>query len=130
MYDELLVFPAIPQNINIQLGSSSLNPTKYAQNLGVIFDDQLNFSKHVVSVRRSCRFTLYKIRKFRPYLTQYSIQLIVQALVMSKLDYCNSILTGLPACILRSLQMIQNRGMVRIEEWSLINHRGMVFEQP
>ena len=48
MYDELLVFPAIPQNINIQLGSSSLNPTKYAQNLGVIFDDQLNFSKHVV----------------------------------------------------------------------------------
>ena len=62
MYDELLIFPAIPQNINIQLGSASLNPTKYAQNLGVIFDDQLHFSKHVVSVRRSCRFTLYKIQ--------------------------------------------------------------------
>ena len=26
----------------------------------------------------------------------------------SKLDYCNSIHTGLPACVMRSLQMIQN----------------------
>ena len=76
---ELLVFPAnlaIPQNINIQLGSSSLTPTKYARNLGVIFDDQLNFSEHVASVLRSCRFTLYSNRKIRPYPTQNSTQLI------------------------------------------------------
>ena len=52
---DLLVFPAnpaIPQNINIQLGSSSLTPTKYT-----------------ASVSKSCRFTLYNIQKIKPYLT-------------------------------------------------------------
>ena len=56
--------------------SSSLTSTKYAQNLGVIFDDKLNFSDHVASVLRSCRFTLYSNRKIRPYPTQNSTQLI------------------------------------------------------
>jgi len=31
-------------------------------------------------------------------------------MVISKLDYCNSLLAGLPACVTRSLQLIQNAG--------------------
>ena len=50
----------------------------------------------------------YTIRKIRPYLSQYSAQLLVQTMVLSKLDYCNSVLTGLPACTIKPLQMIQN----------------------
>ena len=108
---ELLVFPAkttIPQQMNIQLDSSSLTPTRSARNLGVIIDDRLVFSEHVASIAKSCRFTLYNIRKIRPYLTQDSTQLLVQAMVLSKLDYCNSLLAGLPAYLLKSLQLIQN----------------------
>src|SRR4029434_618054 len=48
------------------------------------------------------------IRKIRPYLTQYATQLLVQTLVCSRLDYCNALLTGLPACVVKPLQMIQN----------------------
>src|SRR4029434_830636 len=48
------------------------------------------------------------IRKIRPYLTQYATQLLVQTLVSSRLDYCNALLTGLPACVVKPLQMIQN----------------------
>src|SRR4029434_4730997 len=47
-------------------------------------------------------------RKIRPYLTQYATQLLVQTLVSSRLDYCNDLLTGLPACVVKPLQMIQN----------------------
>src|SRR4029434_4240253 len=52
---------------------------------------------HIASVSRSCRCALYNIRKIRPYLTQYATQLLVQTLVSSRLDYCNALLTGLPA---------------------------------
>ena len=45
---------------------------------------------------------------FRPYLTQYATQLLVQTLVSSRLDYCNALLTGLLACVVKPLQMIQN----------------------
>src|SRR4029434_9102507 len=39
---------------------------------------------------------------------QYATQLLVQTLVSSRLDYCNALLTGLPACVVKPLQMIQN----------------------
>ena len=51
---------------------------------------------------------LYNIRKIRPYLTQYATQLLVQTLVSSHLDYCNALLMGLPACVVKPLQKIQN----------------------
>ena len=79
-----------------------------AKNLGVILDSQLSFKAHITAVARSCRYTLYNIRRIRPFLTQESAQLLIQASVISKLDYCNSLLTGLPACALKPLQMIQN----------------------
>ena len=60
------------------------------------------------TMTRTCRFFLYNIRRIRPFLTNYSIQLLVQALVLSRLDYCNSLLAGLPASAIRPLQLIQN----------------------
>ncbi len=57
---------------------------------------------------RSCRFALYNIRKIRPFLSEQAAQLLVQALVLSRLDYCNALLAGLPACTIKPLQLIQN----------------------
>ncbi|XDV15081.1 hypothetical protein PO909_015221 [Leuciscus waleckii] len=51
---------------------------------------------------------MHNIRKIRPFLTEHATQLIVQALVISRLDYCNALLAGLPACATKPLQMIQN----------------------
>uniref|UniRef100_A0A8B9HMG4 Reverse transcriptase domain-containing protein n=1 Tax=Astyanax mexicanus TaxID=7994 RepID=A0A8B9HMG4_ASTMX len=108
---ELLVIPAKPSfqhNFSISIDSLSLSPTKVARNLGVMVDDQLSFTHHVASVARSCCFALYNIRKIRQFLTQQATQLLVQAVVISRLDYCNALLTGLPACVVKPLQMIQN----------------------
>ncbi len=51
---------------------------------------------------------MHNIRKIRPFLTQHAAQLIVQALVISRLDYCNALLAGLPSCTIKPVQMIQN----------------------
>ncbi|XDV17935.1 hypothetical protein PO909_023723 [Leuciscus waleckii] len=108
---ELLVLPANPSlqhDFTIQLESSLITPSRSVRNLGVTFDDQLTFTDHISKTARSCRFALHNIRKIRPFLTEHATQLIVQALVISRLDYCNALLAGLPACVTKPLQMIQN----------------------
>ncbi len=48
------------------------------------------------------------IRKIRSFLTEHAAQLLVQVLVISRLDYCNTLLAGLPSNTIKPLQMIQN----------------------
>ncbi len=66
--------------------------------------DKLNFSDHITKTARSCRFALYNIKKTRPFLSEHATQL----LVLSRLDYCNALLAGLPASSIKPLQLIQN----------------------
>ncbi len=115
---ELLVFPAtltLQHDFTIWLGSSTFTPSALVsheiftpRNLGVIFDDQLTFKEHIAQTAQSCRFALQYIIKIRPFLTEHAVQLLVQALVISRLDYCNSLLAGLPSNTIKPLQMIQN----------------------
>ncbi|XP_057211858.1 uncharacterized protein LOC130567637 [Triplophysa rosa] len=108
---ELLVIPARPlieHHLTIQLGCSTITPTKSARNLWVKFDDQLKFTSHIAATSRTCRYVPYNIRKIRPFLSEHASQLLVQALVISRLDYCNSLLAGLPTDAVKPLQMIQN----------------------
>ncbi|KAK3569168.1 hypothetical protein QTP86_025983 [Hemibagrus guttatus] len=96
---ELLVIPGDPspdQDLAISLNNSMISPSATARNLGVTMDNQLYFSSHVTSVTRSCRFLLYNIRRIRPFLSTQATQVLVQSLVISRLDYCNSLLAGLP----------------------------------
>ncbi len=108
---EVLVVSANPSfhhNFTFQLGLSTIIPSKTARNLGVVIDDKLNFSDHITKTARSCRFALYNIKKIRPFLWEHATQLLVQALVLSKLDYCNALLAGLPASSVKPLQLMQN----------------------
>ncbi len=108
---ELLVVsanPSLHHNFTFQLGSSTITSSKTARNLGVVIDDKLNFSDHIAKTARSGRFALYNIRKIRPFLSEHATQLLVQALVLSRLDYSNALLAGLPANSIKPLQLIQN----------------------
>ncbi len=73
-----------------------------------MINDELNFTDHITKTARSCLFALYYIKKIRPFLSEHATQLLVQALVLSRLDYCNALLAGLPASSIKPLQLIQN----------------------
>ncbi|XP_073768781.1 uncharacterized protein [Danio rerio] len=108
---EMLVVSAnstLHHNFSIQMDGATITASKMVKSLGVTIDDQLNFSDHISRTARSCRFALYNIRKIRPFLSEHAAQLLVQALVLSKLDYCNSLLAGLPANSIKPLQLLQN----------------------
>ena len=53
-------------------------------------------------------YHLCKIGLIHKHLTFYAAQLLVQALVTSKLDYCNALLYGLPKNVIKQLQHLQN----------------------
>ena len=53
-------------------------------------------------------FALFNVKKIRPIFFRHAAQLLVQALVLSRLDYCNALLAGLPASSIKPLQLIQN----------------------
>ncbi len=59
-------------------------PIWFDQKPGVIFDDQLTFKEHIAKTAWPCWFAPYSSRKTRPFLTEHAIQLLVQALVISR----------------------------------------------
>ncbi|KAJ8385148.1 hypothetical protein AAFF_G00191990 [Aldrovandia affinis] len=107
---ELLFLPKGSPMIDapITVEGSIVSPSQSARSLGVTLDNQLCFLSHIAAITRTCRFSLHNIRRIRPFLTQEATQLLVQALVISRLDYCNSLLAGLPACAIKPLQLVQN----------------------
>ncbi len=52
--------------------------------------------------------SLKHISKHRPFLWEHASRLLVQALVRSRLHYCDALLAGLPARSIKPLQLIQN----------------------
>ncbi len=67
---------------------------------------------------RSCRFALYNIRTIRLFLSEKAAQFLVQALVLSRLGYCNVLLAGLPECTIKPLQLIQNAAARVVFKWA------------
>ena len=57
---------------------------------------------------RSAFLELRRISLIRKYLTVDAAKTIVCSLVLSRLDYCNSILSGSPKCLIQKLQRVQN----------------------
>ena len=91
--------------------SDSRNPIRLLlknRPLGVTLDSQLSHTANITATTRSCRFMLYNSRRIRPLLTQKAAQVLVQALVISRIDYFNSLPAGLPTSAIRPLQLIQN----------------------
>ena len=79
-----------------------------ARNLGVWFDSKFQFQTHINKTCQSSFYYIYNIRHIRKFLSFEAAKTLVQALVISRLDYCNSVLYGIPAIQTNKLQRVQN----------------------
>ena len=71
-------------------------------------DKLLKSTNHVNKLTSSLVYQLNNIRRIRDKLDLESAKTITWALVLTKLDYCNSLLLETPECYLDHLQAIQN----------------------
>ena len=73
-----------------------------------MFDSGLSMHHQVNSVVKAAWASLWKIGKIRKYLTEDAAKTLVHASITSRLDYCNSLMAGLPATLTNKLQLVQN----------------------
>ena len=97
----------LPRSTRVH-ASASVAIVNKARNLGAWFDLLLNFNVHITKTCSLSFCSLYKIRRIRKYLSYKSAQTLILALVIGRLDYCNSLLYGLPASYINKLQRVQN----------------------
>ena len=110
-------------NFNLLVDGSSTSPSPEVRNLGVILDSTLSYQAHIKAVTKSAFFSLKNISRLRPSLSDSAAKTLVNALVTSRLDYCNGLLWNLPDKTLERLQYVQNsaaRVITRTKRWQHI----------
>ena len=73
---------------SINVGTVEVSSSSEVKNLGCWLDNQLKLNNHINRLRKSAFFRLYNIRKIRKFLSRETTQILVNALVTSRLDYC------------------------------------------
>ena len=92
----------------ITMGGTMVPLSDKVKSLGVVFDQQLTLEKHVKNVCRVCNFHIMGLRSLRPSLDNKTAETIGRSIVMSRLDYCNSLLADTSKKNIHRLQMVQN----------------------
>ena len=91
-------------DVNITVGTSTIPPSASCRNLGVMFDKNACMDDQITSLCRSAHFHLRNIRAIRNLLTDSAAAQLVHTLVTARIDYCNSLLYGIPDYKLTKLQ--------------------------
>ena len=92
----------------IAVGSEVIECKSSVRNLGSWFDSQLNMSVHISKLCAAAFYHLHNISRIRRFLSFDSTKALVHALITSRVDYCNSLLYGLPATQLNKIQRVLN----------------------
>ena len=121
---EVLIFGPKEESLKIsmQLQALQLKTSDQARNLGVIIDSKLNFKNHIKTVTKSAYYHLKNISRIKGLMSQQDLEKLVHAFIFSRVDYCNSILTGLPKKSIRQLQLIQNAAARVLTKTRRVDH--------
>ncbi len=108
----LIIVHKTPRSNNLEhcltLDSCSVDSSSSVRNLGVLFDSNLSFDSHTSSICKTAFFHLTNISKLRHMLSKSNAEMLINAFMTSRLDYCNALLGGCFACLINKLQMVQN----------------------
>ena len=97
-------------DIHLQIGPDKVVRVEHVRKWGNIMDKFLKNRPHINKLTSTCYCMLRDIAKVRSNMDKRTTKLITQALVLSCMDYCNSLLAGTTKYQLDKLQHMQNIG--------------------
>jgi len=92
----------------LRLNNSVLQPSTVVRNLGVYVDERLSMDDNARHCAKTCFYHLRRIRQLRRHLDYDTLYTLIRALILSRLDYCNSLLVCSSQSTLRRLQRVQD----------------------
>ena len=107
-----------PMPCSVHINYNSVQFSQHLRNLDILIDSSLSFCQQVNNICRAAYLELRRISLIRGYLSVHATQTLVCSIMLSRLDYCNAVLCGLPQCLLYKLQKFQNTAA------------GMIFKAP
>ena len=107
------------------IGGTVVDCSSQVKELGVIFDRVLSLHQHASYTSKTCRFHLRNISRVRKYIPQDISVVLIKSLVMSRLDYSNGLMYGLPKCTVSGLQAVQNFAARIVTQERLRDHDSM-----
>ena len=96
-------------SLSLRIGDDVIQQSSKIRNLGVILDTTLSMSDHVRTIVKNVNFHLRSIYRIRRYITVESWHHLVRALILSRLNYANSLMLGISAKDRNQLQKLRNR---------------------
>ena len=94
--------------LDIKVGPAFTSPVEGVRNLGFYMDNLLKNHHHINRICRQLFGIIKSVQAVQSRLDHDTAKIIIQALVLSKLDYCNSLLDGSAKYQLEKLQRVQN----------------------
>ncbi|KAL0819933.1 hypothetical protein ABMA28_007935 [Loxostege sticticalis] len=94
-----LILIGTPKNISklssitlkVELNGEPIEKVNRVRNLGLVFDSQLKFDDHISECVRGCFYRLKLLYKIRPYLSETLRIRLCESLVLSRLNYCDTV---------------------------------------
>ena len=94
--------------ICLHLGSVDVRPFTVVRDLNVWLDSELTMNDHTSRTTCSCFFHLRRLCQLRGVVCCYTMPRLVSVLILSRLDYCNAVLSELPSTTLDPLRRVLN----------------------
>ena len=109
---------------NIKVGSANVSPVPVVRNLGSWFNSQCAMSSHISKLCSVTFYYLDNIRRIPKYLSQEATGTLVHAFIMPCIDYCNSLLYGLPNSQFAKIRRVVNASVRLVCNVPLVAYQG------
>ena len=78
------------------------------KSLGVMLENDTKMKRQISTVRKSSFNAMHNLRNIKEYLTVDTKLTLIKSLILSKLDFCNSLYTNIPQYQITTLQRLLN----------------------